>query len=353
MNNYEIGSFFIHEKIEPSFSNTINKYLQKYSQNHIYLDSGRSCIRYIAKLIKRKVVLLPNYLCDSIIQPFLEENYEIIFYEISKDFKPLLQSIVIDERIGLFYHMGYFGTNSNDSLIELVNVMKQKNIIVVEDITHTIFSSSKKIIESDYYICSIRKWIGIPDGGILLSRNAINLDTNEINDVFVQLNVYANKLKSAFLNGGILEPKHLEAYQKAENYLEKHKNLYQISSNSLHTIQHFNFDDLIKRRRINALFLLDELTKLGFSNLNVIDYINSTPIFVPLVLENEEQRNQLKEFLVRNKIYTPIHWSKPEIVSTNNILYEVELSIPCDHRYSISDMRRVINVIADFKESKK
>jgi hypothetical protein len=353
MNNYEIGSFFIHEKIKRDSSNTIIKYLQKYSQNYIYFDSGRSSIRFIAKLIKRKVVLLPNYLCDSIIQPFLEENCEILFYEISKDFKPLLNSIVIDERIGLFFHMGYFGFNSNDSLTELVNIMKQKSIIVVEDITHTIFSSSRKIIESDYYVCSIRKWIGIADGGILLSRNAINFNNNEINDVFVQLSVYANKLKSSFINGSILMPKHLEAYQKAENYLEENNNLYQISNNSLHIIQHYNFDNLVKKRRRNALFLLDELTKLGYSSLNIIDFINSTPIFVPLVLENKEQRDKLKYFLVKNKIYTPIHWSKPKIVSTNNILYEIELSIPCDHRYSIRDMRRIIDLVADFKESKK
>ena len=157
MSRKEIGSYFI---IEPPAQNenfSLTKFLDKFGKYHLFLDSGRSALRYVAKISKRKVVLLPNYLCDSMIQPFIEENYQLRFYNISKKLEPVIETIVLDDNIGIFIHMGYFGFNTNDTIKNLIEELNRKNILIVEDITHTIFSNYPRILHSDFYICSYCK----------------------------------------------------------------------------------------------------------------------------------------------------------------------------------------------------
>ena len=49
-------------------------------------------------------------------------------------------------------------------------------------------------------------------------------------------------------------------------------------------------------------------------------------------------------------IYCPIHWPKSEFVQDlNNEIYDNILSLVCDQRYGLDDMRRMVNVINEYK----
>ena len=66
------------------------------------------------------------------------------------------------------------------------------------------------------------------------------------------------------------------------------------------------------------------------------------PLFVPIITK---KRNEIRQFLTDNKIYCPVHWPKPAGCESN--LYDTELSLICDQRYSEEDMKRLVEVLLE------
>ena len=67
------------------------------------------------------------------------------------------------------------------------------------------------------------------------------------------------------------------------------------------------------------------------------------PLFVPIIIQ-EGKRDMLRKKLVQNNIYCPIHWPKPNADCKSN-LYDIELSLICDQRYTENDMQRIVEVL--------
>lgn len=73
------------------------------------------------------------------------------------------------------------------------------------------------------------------------------------------------------------------------------------------------------------------------------------PMFVP-VLVKKQLRNELRQYLIKNEVYCPIHW--PSELGGADKLYDCELSLVCDQRYGIEDMKREMTLIREFIMSK-
>ena len=79
----ELGSNFelnLKKKIKEQ-NNNINKYLN--NEFSIYMDSGRSALRVVTSRIKHGKILLPAYICKSVVDCF-QEQYEICFYQLNQ-----------------------------------------------------------------------------------------------------------------------------------------------------------------------------------------------------------------------------------------------------------------------------
>jgi dTDP-4-amino-4,6-dideoxygalactose transaminase len=110
-----------------------------------------------------------------------------------------------------------------------------------------------------------------------------------------------------------------------------------------------NDKELIEKRRNNYLYILGKLMGMNFIKVlfPVLDD-DICPLFFPILIKGN--RNQFKEKLIGEKIYCPIHWPVPIQIKVEKYknsfgLYRSELSIPCDQRYGISDMERIVSVI--------
>ena len=69
------------------------------------------------------------------------------------------------------------------------------------------------------------------------------------------------------------------------------------------------------------------------------------PLFIPVFLEN---RSEVRKKMFSNNIFTPVHWpyeSDKLNGEVKNLIYDKELSLICDQRYSLEDMERQIKVI--------
>jgi dTDP-4-amino-4,6-dideoxygalactose transaminase len=106
-------------------------------------------------------------------------------------------------------------------------------------------------------------------------------------------------------------------------------------------------DFIKKRRRENAQVLLNEFADMAmFPKLGDED----CPTCVPIVVPNGK-RDALRQFLIQKEIYCPVHWTLTEMHQVDEkmrFVYDKELSLVCDQRYTQRDMNRMIQTIKDF-----
>jgi dTDP-4-amino-4,6-dideoxygalactose transaminase len=341
--NMEIGSEFHLEKYvnEKKSGNIIWNFNQM-----IFTSSGRGALALLLEKLnpKMKTVLLPNYLCDSIIQVFVKYGYQCKFYYINTDLTPEIGSIHT-ENVGVFFHMGYFGGKTNGSLYNLLKDMKSKSIIIVEDITHTLFSTYSRCWYNDYYFGSIRKWIGVPSGGILASNDYEVNATLPKDELFSTIRKEALSLKSLYLSNKeeTTKIKFRELLATSEKMLEEFPYPYEIDEESLIRIQQLDAVSIIEKRRHNFLTLHGLLQ--GISIIPVYPHLDmdECPLFYPIYIKD---RDLIRTLLVKENIYCPVHWPVPLEVKDHmpmgtKKIYDTILSIPCDQRYNTNDMNRV------------
>lgn len=359
----EIGSEFWIDDISVEINKTKKpKFLKKWENLELTL-SGRDALSLFLDNISEnqpKSVLLPDYLCSSIIKPFKDNGYDFHFYEIDMELKPNIKEIekkLINNKVGIFFHMGYFGFQSNKKLVELENLLKSKNIIIVEDVTHTLFSENVTL-DSDYYLASIRKWLGVLSGGLLASPKHKFSNCNNEYNAFIDLRKEGLLLKYQYIsNQDAIDKKvFLNIFAEAENILDKKRDVSGIDGLSKNIILNEDYKKNKFKRQENYQFLLDGLENISDINIIFDNLTNECPLFCAIILKNERVRNSLKNELIRHNIYCPIHWSRPKEVAANkevgtNNIYDKILSIPCDQRYSNSDMSYIVDNIHNFFNS--
>lgn len=355
--NREIGSeFWINEIIQASEAKT-PKWLSKFG-NVVLTSSGRGAITLLLHQLDtdKKTVLLPAYICDSVIMPFVELGYECHFYDVEKDLYANIDYLLNFENVGIFLHMGYFGFHTNSNLERVINCFKEKSTVIVEDVTHTMFSNYERFSENDFYVGSIRKWFGIPSGGFLASKLGMDNKPLHKHERFNQIRKEALLLKHKYIKTSELKlkKKFLKRFSEAEEILDKDLASYSIDNLSTQLLNKLNTRELIKKRRQNYTYLKDNLEDVNSIKIlfKVLDE-NICPLFFPILIK--EKRDQVKKSLIDAGIYCPVHWSIPKQIKVDKYknsyeIYNSELSIPCDQRYGVEDMERIISAIKSVKD---
>lgn len=128
----EIGSEFLLDDI--NISTTV-----KSIDNCIFLENGRQCFKVVADKVDGQI-LFPAYACESMIQNINPNR--IIYYDVDKDFNIDFNSISqeIISKISIFVFVDYYGFPQSVENIIKINALKNKGVLVVEDITHSVFS---------------------------------------------------------------------------------------------------------------------------------------------------------------------------------------------------------------------
>lgn len=348
----EIGSEFWLEKIPQTSLVKIPNFLQEFNET-ILTSSGRGAITLLLQQIQPilKSVLLPAYICESVILPFLEQGYDCKYYEVDENLAPNIESINSHQNVGVFFHMGYYGFSTNSNLENVLESFRKKSTIIVEDITHNLFSSYDRSKFNNYYVGSIRKWFGIPSGGFLTSNIRVEKKSLDENAGFSnkRLEALVNKGKYVRTNDPDTKELSLSQFSEAEGYLNMDSYPYRMDKLSVDILSTLNEEDLIMKRKDNYLILSN-----GIKNINYLQPLfenmdeKCCPMFFPILLK--ENRNSIRSKLAEQDIYCPIHWPLPQQVDIDELtstlsIYNSILSIPCDQRYGREDMERIITVI--------
>ena len=291
--------------------------------------SGRTALESVLKEIpSAKTALLPSYCCDSMIEPFRRAGILVKFFDVNYTDE---LAINMSDNADILLWCNYFGFRSN---------IPDFNGIVIEDITHSLFSDVSHHSQSDYLIASIRKWEPIICGGYC----SIETHGQPPSDTFIKIKSDAMNLKAKYLVDLNEKDKDifLSEFNKCNHWLSDNYSGLDIDSYSRKYISLVNIEQQKKIRRRNAHVLYEGLQKkLDFLFL---EEQMDCPLFVPIVFSNSEQRAYVVKKLVEAQIYCPTHWPHPNANCQSN-LYDKELSLICDQRYSEEDMKRIVSVL--------
>ena len=115
---------------------------EEYHTSAIKLNSGRNAFKYILKAQNIKKIYIPNFICNSIIEPLVELSISYEFYNIDSNFE-IIQEIDLlkDERI---FYVNYFALKSK--YVKRLEDKYQNNLIM--DNTQDFFEKPLKNIDT-------------------------------------------------------------------------------------------------------------------------------------------------------------------------------------------------------------
>ncbi len=349
----EIGSFFCFESGEYRTETMTPAGWLPQGDDSVYTFSGRDAILWALRDISAhktvKRAYIPSYCCTSMISPFLEQGIECCFYDV--DYRNGLRfDIQYDKKCDLFFAMNYFGVR-REEMDRAIEHFASRGVTVLEDITHTLLHTKPVSAHSDYAVASLRKWFSIPTGGFLLKREG-KLDQKpcESGDDAVAGRIESMRLKQDYLDGkDVDKTRFLELSQRFEASLNYVHDAV-LDTRSAGILEKLDVAALAEKRRRNADVLYDCLEEDDTITplFSREEAESGCPLFVPILLPNED-RNSLRDHLIENGVFCPIHW--PEVLGTKPGIKPYELSLICDQRYDTQDMLRMVELIKQWKKT--
>ena len=323
-----------------------------------YVLSGRTAIDLIIQVIAKtqtvRSVYMPAWGCDSMIAPFVERGIDVQFYDVelnAENNSSVKSGISVvnyktntdcTDDTDVFYVTNYFGYE-NTLPIEIVKKFKNEGSIILYDCTHSFLMENDPYLElADYSFASIRKWMGMIGGAVVNGVRDYQLKPYPYSECKEQ----AMRMKRSFIEGdtSIDKQKFLSLYGEFGHHLAEDYQNYEMDDLSYAIYRDTDFAAMKAQRRANAQYLHEHLNLQFLSPLTS----NACPLFAPVFFSNKEERDQVRKKLIEAEIYCPIHWPKPAQIPSNfevNKIYDTELSLICDQRYTTEDMARIVDVI--------
>lgn len=282
--------------------------------------------------------MLPDYLCSSITQVCIDEKISYQFYHIKDDLLPDEEQLIpkLDDN-SVVLLISYFGMIDVENVADRIK-KQNPNVVIILDDVQNYYSQYSESTFWDYRFNSYRKWFEIPDGAEVFCRSG-TIDFPKAKNTFAQYKFSGNVLKN--FSDWVEDNVCLDLIGKGEEILDKDYNC-ECSKISSSLIPLIPFEEIKHKRQENAAFLHTELEKLGIKHIYHSECI---PLFIPIFLKD---RTEIRKEMFKNNIFTPVHWPyESEAVNgfIKNQLYETELSLICDQRYSLADMKRQIEVL--------
>lgn len=276
--------------------------------NYLLLTNARSALYALHQLLQPKTTWLPSYICRSVIHP----SYNVKFYHVNEKLESFIDGPDDDD---LVLVVDYFGWQAK---------IPSKGI-VVEDAAQAFFTPKR----ADYVIYSPSKCLGSPDGGILWAKTqglTVELQDaprewtdaaregrrSERSDWFAMTQVAKKRSPTGLYR---------MCYENCLTYEDEWPSIYIRNYNHLQS-------------RLSHLSLMGELP------------VGVVPSGFPIVTDN---RDDMRKKLFDNEIYPPVHWDISGVIPDSFVeshrLSKRIMTLPCDYRYGLDDMERMIRVL--------
>lgn len=309
--------------------------------NGLYYNA-RSALFAITQVSDFKRVWLPSYLCDTVLLPFEKAEVEYEFYPINCDLKADFNEIHI-ERGDAVLLISYFGIPLVPSLYEM---LKSKGVVIIEDLSQAFYLEPQLL--ADFSVLSLRKFFAVPDGGIAIANGGNHASiiwpyAEKCNDSNAHSSIEAISGRALFDSNVSDSREWFTVFQKAESQMPT--DLFPMTQFTRTQIAGMIDFDAEKRQRVTNFDYL--LSRLGHVSL-IKDRKGGVPLGFPVFLEH---RDEVRNKLFAHDIYPPIHWAidgvvPDEFIDSHELSSQI-MTLPCDGRYDVADMERMVAVLKD------
>ncbi|MDD0852515.1 DegT/DnrJ/EryC1/StrS family aminotransferase [Halobacteriovorax sp. GB3] len=331
----------------------------------VFLSHARNGIFQALELIKRederRRVLAPASICSVAIAPIINQGYEILYYDIDDQFNPVLNENLDLTNVSIFLYVNFFGLSSSAQKVR--EFCNQHQIYMIEDCALTMPSSDQSQIGKigDFSIFSLRKFLPIPDGAVLVCNNEqFNLNNigfnnqsfkEEVKQFISFMVILLKPMLSSFLK---FKYKKIQLSKPLKNYedldLSFQNYSKRISKISRHLLKFISIKKYIEERNTIFQSVVRSLDKskvqvlIHESNKDAIAYI------VPVRLEN---RDNILESLYREGLFLEPSLNEPfvdneKIIKTNDSY--AELRSKCSSFIGIPTHRDILSHQIHVKE---
>jgi len=303
----EIGGYF-----ELETNKKINDF-----KNYILLNSARNCLRYVIKAYNIQEINIPYYTCPVVWQTIKKENCKINFYHINKDFLPNKE---FNKKDYILY-TNYFGICAKN-----IKKLTQQYPNLIIDNAQAFYMKEKGIASFN----SIRKFFGVTDGAILYCNKKLNCNFeqdysyNKMQHLLKRIDKNAQFGYSDFCyNENLFDNKEIKTMS---NLTKKLIETIDIKTPKKIRLKNFNYLHSILKNTNELKINLDK---------------DDIPMVYPYLIKNDN----LREKLIKNKIFIAQYWSPMPKEYQEGIFQKYIFPLPIDQRYNINDMKYILNFI--------
>jgi len=307
-------------------------------------------------------VLLPSYLCYSILMPFRRMGVRIEYYRVDADLAVDWEDL--ERKAGTLgaraaaVIVNYFGFPESGDVVRAICRVRQTGAHVVYDATHSLLNNCPWPAVADVCVMSLRKTLPVVDGAAVVwlgdARPAPALSVaKERVDSYFSSRALAMMLKtSRVADGWGNSHDYLNLYDQAEAALDRQFGANGgMSGVSRSIIKRLDVNRIRRARRENYAKLVRALHEQGASHAGFELLFpelpdDVVPLGCPVVTD---ERDALRERLAARGILTQILWQRPPEVPQEEFPESLQLSqrilvLPCDQRYSPEHMEIVARV---------
>ncbi|MBW3624656.1 MAG: DegT/DnrJ/EryC1/StrS aminotransferase family protein [Armatimonadetes bacterium] len=318
-------------------------------------SSGRaallSLLRQWSDAKARRTLHLPSFFCMEVAATLATVTDLAWYRDVPDQEAPDLDTLRAEPG-DLVLAVNLFGRRDGS----LWNEWRSRNpeILVIEDHTHDPFSPWAQESAAPYVWTSLRKTLPIPDGALLWSPQGLPLPSpasspsHGSNDKLIGM-----LLKGLYLKGACISKEEYRTLQMSgEDSLAKETDS-PVSPFTHAILNGLDIPRMRRRREANVREFnraLLELPQDRCAPLFTSWPEGGVPFNALLVCKDEETRDELRRYLIGEKIYTAIHWKQkgeplhsqdPEALSLSQRI----LTVPVDQRYSCEDIHRLVEIM--------
>lgn len=312
-------------------------------------SSGRAALYHIICSVSQSssidIILLPDYLCDSIIHAVQKTEIKFEFYRINYDLSIDFQDLetkVSDTSIVLL--INYFGCVDIKNQIQKARTIND-NCVIISDNVQAYFAMDQTN-DADYSFTSFRKIFAVPDGAIIQTKHKAIPSSNKEN-TFVAAKIAGGVLKHYAARNSFDDALYLNYLSFGENQIEQNYDAV-ASDFSQNLMQTLDLKAIAAIRIENAAFIKKGLKDLGISPI-VSNTEQQVPLFIPIRLKN---RDAIRKEMFSNNIFCPVHWPLPKgfELLRGQELAQTELSLIIDQRYTTEDLQRILDILKNAEQ---
>lgn len=309
-------------------------------------STGRAALYYIIKYAMEhhevSQIMVPDYLCSSVLVPIQKLGFSPVFYPINDKLEMKEEEFAqLYKKGSLVIIINYFGLMDITNQVNYVRELDE-NAIVVEDDVQAYYEFEKPLGNLNARFTSLRKWFALPDGGLAKFYTS-DMQTVVEPNTFHQYKVVGSILKTLRNPDYYDDRIYLDLFEKGEDLIDAdiEKGMSNITREH---IKYTNTERISYMRTRNAQYLID-----GLKNLNIAPILplqqGKTPLFIPIWLED---RNKVRRAMFQQDVFCPVHWPLEGMpVKKGEEMAEHELSLIVDQRYTTKDMDLILNIISD------